>query len=103
MYVRARRSAPMPKDLSGYCRAMDEEVVPGLYVEDAAHAVAWYGRLGVVKEWEHQFEPGFPWVVSVKRSPGPRLSRPCVPRPATTRPRRPPTAHSGSPRLARES
>src|SRR4051794_11250261 len=48
---------------------MDEEVVPVLYVEDAARAVGWYGRLGFgfVKEWEHRFEPGFPWFVSVAR------------------------------------
>ena len=46
---------------------MDEEVVPVLYVEDAARAIAWYGRLGFIKEWEHQFEPGFPWFVSVAR------------------------------------
>ena len=46
---------------------MDEEVVPVLYVEDAARAVAWYDRLGFAKEWEHQFEPGFPWFVSVAR------------------------------------
>src|SRR4051812_16682676 len=46
---------------------MDEEVVPVLYVEDAARAVEWYGRLGFAKEWEHQFEPGFPWFVSVAR------------------------------------
>src|SRR4051794_15372625 len=46
---------------------MDEEVVPVLRVEDAARAVAWYARLGFVKEWEHQFEPGFPWFVSVAR------------------------------------
>jgi catechol 2,3-dioxygenase-like lactoylglutathione lyase family enzyme len=46
---------------------MDEEVVPVLFVEDAARAVAWYGRLGFVKEWEHQFEPGFPLFVSVAR------------------------------------
>jgi catechol 2,3-dioxygenase-like lactoylglutathione lyase family enzyme len=46
---------------------MDQEVVPVLYVEDAARAVAWYGRLGFVKEWEHQFEPGFPWFLSVAR------------------------------------
>src|SRR3954471_8702426 len=44
-----------------------EEVVPVLRVADAARAVAWYGRLGFVKEWEHQFEPGFPWFVSVAR------------------------------------
>jgi len=41
--------------------------VPVLYVEEATRAVAWYGRLGFVKEWEHQFEPGFPSFVSVAR------------------------------------
>ena len=46
---------------------MDEEVVPVLHVEDAVQAVEWYRRLGFVKEWEHQFEPGFPWFVSVAR------------------------------------
>ena len=46
---------------------MDEEVVPVLYVEAVERAVAWYARLGFVKEWEHQFEPGFPWFVSVAR------------------------------------
>jgi catechol 2,3-dioxygenase-like lactoylglutathione lyase family enzyme len=46
---------------------VDEEVVPVLYVEDAGRAVSWYERLGFVKEWEHQFEPGFPWFVSVAR------------------------------------
>ena len=46
---------------------MEEEVVPVLYVEDAERALAWYGRLGFVKEWEHQFEPGFPLFVSVAR------------------------------------
>jgi Glyoxalase superfamily protein len=39
---------------------VDEEVVPALYVSDAAR---------FVKEWEHQFEPGFPWFVSVARGP----------------------------------
>jgi catechol 2,3-dioxygenase-like lactoylglutathione lyase family enzyme len=46
---------------------VDEQVVPVLYVEDAGRAVAWYERLGFQKEWEHQFEPGFPWFVSVAR------------------------------------
>ena len=46
---------------------MEEQVVPVLRVEDAARAVAWYGRLGFRKEWEHQSEPGFPWFVSVAR------------------------------------
>jgi catechol 2,3-dioxygenase-like lactoylglutathione lyase family enzyme len=46
---------------------VDEEVVPVLRVDDAARAVAWYARLGFQKEWEHQFEPGLPWFVSVAR------------------------------------
>lgn len=46
---------------------MREEVVPVLRVDDATRAVAWYARLGFAKEWEHQFEPGFPWFVSVAR------------------------------------
>ena len=45
----------------------DEEVVPVLRVEDAFRSVEWYGRLGFAKEWDHQFEPGFPWFVSVAR------------------------------------
>ena len=44
-----------------------DEVVPVLHVEDAGRAVAWSERLGFRKEWEHQFEPGFPWFVSVAR------------------------------------
>ena len=44
-----------------------EEVVPVLRVDDAPRAVAWYERLGFRKEWEHQFEPGFPWFLSVAR------------------------------------
>ena len=46
---------------------MDEEVVPVLHVLDAGRAVDWYRRLGFAKEWEHQFEPGFPLFVSVAR------------------------------------
>ena len=46
---------------------MDEEVIPVLYVESAARAVAWYERLGFRKQWEHRFEPGFPLFVSVAR------------------------------------
>lgn len=46
---------------------MDEEVVPVLRVQDAARAVDWYARLGFIKEWQHQFEPGFPWFVSIAR------------------------------------
>jgi hypothetical protein len=46
---------------------VDEEVIPVLRVEDAVRALAGYKRLGFRKEWEHQFEPGFPWFVSVAR------------------------------------
>ncbi len=46
---------------------MDEEVIPVLRVADAGRAVAWYERLGFEKQWEHQFEPGFPWFVSIAR------------------------------------
>ena len=48
---------------------MEEQVVPVLRVEDASRAIAWYRRLGFEKEWEHQFEPGFPWFVSIARGP----------------------------------
>ena len=46
---------------------MDEEVIPVLYVKDAARAVACYARLGFQKEWEHQFGHGFPMFLSVAR------------------------------------
>lgn len=46
---------------------MNEQIVPVLRVTDAARAVAWYQRLAFVKEWDHQFEPGFPSFVSVAR------------------------------------
>lgn len=46
---------------------MDEEVIPVLYVKKAQRAVAWYQRLGFQTQWEHQFEPGFPWFVSIAR------------------------------------
>ena len=47
----------------------DELVIPVLRVADAARAVRWYARLGFVKQWEHQFEAGFPWFVCVARGP----------------------------------
>ncbi|MGI8715178.1 MAG: glyoxalase superfamily protein [Solirubrobacteraceae bacterium] len=37
-------------------------------MDDAARAIAWYGRLGFKKEWEHQFQAGFPWFVAVARA-----------------------------------
>ena len=50
-----------------YPGIVEEEVVPVLRVEDVRSAVDWYARLGFAKQWEHQFEPGFPWFVSVAR------------------------------------
>ncbi len=47
----------------------DELVIPVLRVADAACAVRWYARLGFTKQWEHQFEAGFPWFVCVARGP----------------------------------
>src|SRR4029077_19940800 len=47
--------------------AMEEEVIPVLRVDDAGRAIAWYEQLGFQKQWEHQFEPGFPLFVSIAR------------------------------------
>lgn len=46
---------------------MGEELVPILRVADAETAVAWYARLGFVKEWEHRFEQGLPLYVGIAR------------------------------------
>ena len=46
---------------------MAEQLAPILRVVDADAAVAWYGRLGFVKEWEHRFEPGLPLYVGIAR------------------------------------
>lgn len=44
-----------------------EEAIPILRVADAEAALAWYARLGFVKQWEHRFEPHFPAFVEVAR------------------------------------
>ena len=46
---------------------MEEEVIPVLRVVDAGLAIKWYEQLGFEKQWEHQFEPGFPLFVSIAR------------------------------------
>jgi glyoxalase superfamily protein len=38
-----------------------------LRVEDAGRAIAWYEQLGFQKQWEQQFDPGFPLFVSIAR------------------------------------
>ena len=65
-HARARESQALRSRIVSL-GVVDEEVVPVLYVTDAGRAVAWYERLGFQKEWEHQFEPGFPRFVSVAR------------------------------------
>jgi catechol 2,3-dioxygenase-like lactoylglutathione lyase family enzyme len=52
---------------------MVDESIPILRVSDAARAVAWYERVGFVKEWEHRFEPSFPAFVSLVRNSTARL------------------------------
>lgn len=48
-------------------RAVTEEVIPILRVDDAERAVIWYERLGFVQESVHRFEPGFPAFVTIAR------------------------------------
>lgn len=43
------------------------DVVPILRVADAEASVGWYARPGFEVEWRHQFEPGFPLFVSIRR------------------------------------
>ncbi|MGQ0432386.1 MAG: glyoxalase superfamily protein [Microthrixaceae bacterium] len=50
-----------------------DEAIPVLRVVDADASARWYEALGYVKEWEHQFEPGLPWFVSIARAGGARL------------------------------
>jgi hypothetical protein len=56
-----------PELAVSYSYRMEEELIPVLRVEDAGRAVAWYEQLGFHKQWEHQFEPGFPLFVSIAR------------------------------------
>ncbi|MCX5066541.1 glyoxalase superfamily protein [Micromonospora lupini] len=46
---------------------MTERLAPVLRTTDANTAVAWYARLGFVKQWEHRFAPGLPLYVSIAR------------------------------------
>ena len=74
-YAKADHRMVLHLPRSARCRArsrrqrVDELVIPVLRVADAARAVRWYARLGFVKQWEHQFEAGFPWFVCVARGP----------------------------------
>lgn len=46
---------------------MGEELVPVFRTSDARSAVTWYARLGFEQIGEHQFEPGFPLYVFLRR------------------------------------
>lgn len=46
---------------------MAEQLVPIFRVDDARAALPWYQRLGFEPIGEHQFEPGFPLYVFLRR------------------------------------
>lgn len=46
---------------------MTEYLAPIMRMADASVAVAWYRRLGFVKEWGHRFEIGLPLYVGLAR------------------------------------
>ncbi|GHJ14102.1 MULTISPECIES: glyoxalase superfamily protein [unclassified Micromonospora] len=46
---------------------MTERLAPVLRVRDTDAAVAWYARLGFVRQWEHRFAPDLPRYVSIAR------------------------------------
>lgn len=50
-----------------------DEAIPILHVDDAQIAVAWYERLGYLKESEHRFEPTLPAFVCIARNGAARL------------------------------
>lgn len=43
-----------------------QRVVPALRVNSYAASMAFYGRLGFVEQWTHQFEPHFPIFASIE-------------------------------------
>lgn len=47
---------------------MSEELVPILRVKDGRRSATWYARLGFVVEGEHQFEPGLPLYLFLRRN-----------------------------------
>lgn len=46
---------------------MVEELIPILHVKDARKTAAWYRRLGFEVESEHQFGPGMPLYLFLRR------------------------------------
>ena len=43
-----------------------QRVVPALRVKSFAKSMEYYLRLGLVKQWAHHFEPGFPVFASIE-------------------------------------
>jgi catechol 2,3-dioxygenase-like lactoylglutathione lyase family enzyme len=64
---------PRTSSQKGPTLPLVDEAIPVLRVADADAAARWYEAIGYVKEWEHQFEPGLPWFVSISRPSGARL------------------------------
>ena len=52
---------------------MPHQAIPILRVSDALASVAWYRRLGFEEDWRHQYEPGFPWFISISTDAGATL------------------------------
>lgn len=46
---------------------MTEYLVPIFYAQDARQSAEWYHRLGFEVEGEHQFAPGMPYYLFLKR------------------------------------
>ncbi|MCB1095973.1 MAG: VOC family protein [Verrucomicrobiae bacterium] len=46
---------------------MSEHLVPILHVKDAHATAKWYARLGFEVEGEHQFAPGLPYYLFLRR------------------------------------
>ncbi len=49
------------------------EAIPVLRVSNAIASTTWFARLGFTEDWRHQYEPGFPWFISVSTRDGATL------------------------------
>ena len=58
---------PRPCTQAWHHRPMAEELVPIFRVENARDVVGWYARLGFEVIGEHQYEPGFPLYMFLRR------------------------------------
>lgn len=51
----------------------DTHAVAVLRADDAEASAEWYRRLGFTEEFRHQFEPGMPWYIGIRRADAARL------------------------------